>query len=70
MRELDQVELAVTAGFPRDGIRFDSAPMAVMEFAATAEGYSQDASEAVADREFTAGEFAPGGGWEVLIARK
>ena len=22
------------------------------------------------EREFTAGEFAPGGGWEVLIARK
>jgi hypothetical protein len=24
----------------------------------------------VADREFTAGEYAPGGGWEVLIAQK
>ncbi len=41
-----------------------------MEFAAAAEGYSQEASEAVAEREFTAGEFAPGGGWEVLIAHK
>ncbi|MET0365821.1 MAG: class I SAM-dependent methyltransferase [Sphingobium sp.] len=70
MRDLDQVELAVKAGFDRDTIRFDTAPMAVMEFAAEAAGYSQDASEAVADREFTAGEFAPGGGWEVLIARK
>jgi SAM-dependent methyltransferase len=70
MRELDQVELAVEAGFPRETIRFDTAPMAVMEFAAAADGYSQDASEAVADREFTAGEFAPGGGWEVLIAQK
>ncbi len=71
MRDLDQVELAVKAGFPKDEIRFDTAPMAVMEFAAAeAAGYSQDASEAVADRDFTAGEFAPGGGWEVLIARK
>lgn len=51
-------------------MKFDTAPMAVMEFAAAAEGYSQEASEAVAKREFTAGEFAPGGGWEVLIARK
>ncbi len=70
MRELDQVELAVKAGFDRDAIRFDTAPMAVMEFAAAADGYSQDAAGAVADREFTAGEFAPGGGWEVLIAQK
>jgi len=44
--------------------------MAVMEFAAQAEGYSQEASEHVAERDFTAGEFAPGGGWEVLIAHK
>ncbi|AJP72797.1 class I SAM-dependent methyltransferase [Sphingomonas hengshuiensis] len=70
MRERDQVELAVKAGFDRDAIRFDTAPMAVMEFAAAADGYSQDAAGAVADREFTAGEFAPGGGWEVLIAQK
>ena len=28
------------------------------------------AAEALADREFTAGEYAPGGGWEVLIAQK
>lgn len=70
MRDMDQVDLAVKAGFPRDTIRFDTAPMAVMEFAAAADGYSQDAAGAVADREFTAGEFAPGGGWEVLIAQK
>jgi SAM-dependent methyltransferase len=71
MRELDQVALAKAAGFPADMIRFDTAPMAVMEFAASdAAGYSQDAADAVADREFTAGEFAPGGGWEVLIAQK
>ena len=31
---------------------------------------SQQAAEDVAEREFTAGEFAPGGGWEVLIAHK
>jgi SAM-dependent methyltransferase len=71
MRDLDQVAMAQAAGFPADAIRFDTAPMAVMEFAAQeAAGYTQDAADAVADREFTAGEFAPGGGWEVLIARK
>lgn len=70
MRDMDQIELAERAGFDRATVKFETAPMAVMEFAAAAEGYSQEASEAVADREFTAGEFAPGGGWEVLIARK
>ena len=71
MREMDQVQLAKDAGFDPETIRFDTAPMAVMEFAeAAASGYSQEAAEDVADREFTAGEFAPGGGWEVLIARK
>ena len=70
MRDMDQIALAERAGFERSDVRFDTAPMAVMEFAAAAEGYSQEASEAVAEREFTAGEFAPGGGWEILIAHK
>lgn len=70
MRDMDQIDLAERAGFERSTVKFDTAPMAVMEFAAAADGYSQEASEAVAEREFTAGEFAPGGGWEVLIARK
>jgi ubiquinone/menaquinone biosynthesis C-methylase UbiE len=70
MREMDQVKLAKDAGFPEDTIRFDTAPMAVMEFAAESAGYSESAAEAVADREFVAGEYAPGGGWEVLIAQK
>jgi SAM-dependent methyltransferase len=70
MREMDQIGLAEKVGFARADVKFDTAPMAVMEFAAAAEGYSQEASEAVAERDFTAGEFAPGGGWEVLIARK
>jgi len=66
MRELDQIALARDAGFP--DARFDTAPMAVMEFAAGAADYADAA--AVAEREFTAGEYAPGGGWEILIARK
>lgn len=71
MRELDQVKLARDAGFPPETIRFDTAPMAVMKFAASeAAGYSEDAADTVADRDFVAGEFAPGGGWEVLIAQK
>jgi len=71
MRELDQPALAKAAGFDPAEVRFDTAPMAVMEFAAQAAGgYSEDAATAVAEREFTAGEYAPGGGWEVLIAHK
>jgi ubiquinone/menaquinone biosynthesis C-methylase UbiE len=70
MREMDQIKLAKDAGFPEETIRFDTAPMAVMEFAAESAGYSESAAEAVAEREFVAGEYAPGGGWEVLIAQK
>ena len=70
MRDMDQIALAKKAGFPEGTIRFDTAPMAVMEFAGEADGYSASASADVAEREFTAGEYAPGGGWEVLIAQK
>jgi ubiquinone/menaquinone biosynthesis C-methylase UbiE len=71
MREMDQVELARKAGFAPNSVRFDTAPMAVMEYAAQqGSGYTEEAASSVADREFAAGEFAPGGGWEVLIARK
>ncbi|MEM1089066.1 MAG: class I SAM-dependent methyltransferase [Pseudomonadota bacterium] len=71
MRDMDQIELAVKAGFDQDQVRFDTAPMAVLEFAAAhAEGYSEEAASEVADRDFEAGEFAPGGGWEVLIGHK
>ena len=70
MRDKDQIRMAADAGFPQDSIRFDTAPMAIMEFAAADASYTEDAAEALADREFTAGEYAPGGGWEVLIARK
>jgi hypothetical protein len=70
MREKDQIGMARDAGFDPATIRFDTAPMAVMEFVASDETYTQDAAEALADREFAAGEYAPGGGWEVLIARK
>lgn len=68
MRDMDQVELAAKAGFQRDDVHFDTAPMAIMEFVTA--GYDAGSTSEVADREFTAGEFAPGGGWEVLIARK
>ena len=68
MRELDQVAIAKAAGFDPATIRFDTAPMAVMEFAGA--GYTEEAAADVAEREFAAGEFAPGGGWEVLIAQK
>jgi SAM-dependent methyltransferase len=69
MRELDQIALSVKAGFAGENVKFDTAPMAVMEFAA-GEGYSAEAASAVAEREVVAGEYAPGGGWEVLVARK
>lgn len=70
MRDMDQIALAEKAGFPRDEVRFDTAPMAVMEFSAQSAGYDAESTGEVADRDFTAGEFAPGGGWEVLIAHK
>lgn len=70
MRDMDQVKLATNAGFPPSSIRFDTAPMAVMEFASGSGGYSAESASDVAEREFTAGEFAPGGGWEVLIAER
>jgi len=71
MREFDQVALAEKAGFPEGSVRFDTAPMAIAEFAAqAAAGYDERTAEAVANREFKAGEYAPGGGWEVLIASK
>lgn len=70
MRDKDQVQMAVDAGFARDAIKFDTAPMAIMEFAAANESYTEEAADALADREFVAGEYAPGGGWEVLVARK
>ena len=66
MREVDQIALAKSVGFPDP--KFDTAPMAIMEFAAQSADYADAA--AVADREFTAGEYAPGGGWSVLVARK
>jgi ubiquinone/menaquinone biosynthesis C-methylase UbiE len=68
MREIDQIALARSVGFAEP--YFDTAPMAIMEFAAAAESYTEEAAEALAEREFTAGEYAPGGGWEVLIGVK
>ena len=41
-----------------------------MEFAQQAETYDEDVARDIADRDFEAGEYAPGGGWEVLIAKK
>ena len=70
MRDSDQVQMAVDAGFAANTVKFDTAPMAIMEFAAANESYTEEAADALADRDFVAGEYAPGGGWEVLIARK
>ena len=70
MRDLDQVELSVDAGFERESIYFDTAPMAIMEFAMADESYSEEKAKELSEREFEAGEYAPGGGWEVLVARK
>jgi len=45
--------------------------MVIREYSsAAAKGYDEKAAEAVASRSFKAGEYAPGGAWEVLIARK
>ena len=65
-----QIQLSVDAGFDTDTIHFDTAPMAIMEFAMADESYSEEKTKELSDREFEAGEYAPGGGWEVLVARK
>jgi SAM-dependent methyltransferase len=71
MRDMNQVALAERAGFAPGEPHFDTAPMAIREFAAqNAAGYNAQTAAAVADRKFKAGEYAPGGGWEVLIAHK
>jgi SAM-dependent methyltransferase len=70
MREIDQESLAINAGFDAEGIVWDTAPMAIMEEMAGAQGYGQENKSAVGEREFVAGEFAPGGGWEVLVGEK
>lgn len=70
MRDLDQIEMSVKAGFDRDKIKFDTAPMAIMEMYAGEDSHAEELASALADREFEAGEYAPGGGWEVLIAQK
>ena len=70
MRNADQIKLSEDAGFNRDDVHFDTAPMAIMEFAAADESYQEAQAEELSDREFVAGEYAPGGGWEVLVAKK
>lgn len=63
MREVDQEKLAIAAGFEADQVFVDNAPMAALEF------LSENQPEPE-EQEFVAGEYAPGGGWEVLVARK
>ncbi len=70
MRDLDLVALSAAAGFPKDAIKLDTAPMAIREFADRAKGYDAATVRTLAERSFKAGEYAPGAGWEVLIARK
>ena len=70
MRNIDQIQLSIDAGFEKDNVRFDNAPMAILEFAAQNESYQEEAAQELTDREFVAGEYAPGGGWEVLVATK
>ncbi len=64
MRDLDQEQIARDAGFAADTVRFDSAPMAIIE------QFAPEPPPQPEEQDFAAGEFAPGGGWEVLIARK
>jgi ubiquinone/menaquinone biosynthesis C-methylase UbiE len=57
MRTVDQIEESVKAGFARENVEFRMAPSAYR------------AASGV-DREFQAGEFAPGNAWQVLVTRK
>ena len=70
MRDLDQIQMSVDAGFAREKVSFDTAPMAIMEFAQQDNSYDEELAEDLASRDFEAGEYAPGGGWEVLVATK
>ena len=70
MRDLDQIQMSVDAGFAREKVSFDTAPMAIMEFAQQDSSYDEELAEDLANRDFEAGEYAPGGGWEVLVATK
>jgi len=67
MRDLDQEQMARDAGFVEASIGFDTAPMAILEQFGAPPPPAKENSE---EGDFAAGEFAPGGGWEVLIARK
>ncbi len=68
MRDMDQIDLSVKAGFKKENVKFDTAPMAIMEMFGG--GADAELAAELADRDFEAGEYAPGGGWEVLIAQK
>lgn len=63
MRTMDQMKMAKDAGFAEEDVKFDNAPMAILEMVPSTSAEPED-------QEFVAGEFAPGGGWEVLIAKK
>ncbi|MCS6946837.1 MAG: class I SAM-dependent methyltransferase [Steroidobacteraceae bacterium] len=57
LREVDQVALSIQAGFAPDKVEFQLAPSAYRAAASV-------------DRDFQAGEFAPGNAWQLLITRK
>ena len=70
MRNIDQIQLSVDAGFDKESVYFDTAPMAIMEFMSAQAPEQDEPQDSSKDQEFVAGEYAPGGGWEVLIAQK
>ena len=71
MRQMDQLELARRAGFKADQVRFDTAPMAILEAMGGGAPPPEEKAEDETDpADFKAGEYAPGGGWEVLVGRK
>lgn len=71
MRNMDQIALATEAGFARSNVAFGTAPMAIMEaMQAANQSQNDELAKELTEREFKAGEYAPGGGWEVLVARK
>ena len=55
MRDKDQIGMARDAGFPAETIRFDTAPMAIREFANRAKGYDAATVKSLAERTFKAG---------------
>lgn len=68
MREIDQTQLAVEAGFEPQHVQQSVAPTALAEFADAFPGYTKENVAQVTTRKTALGEYPIG--WDILIAQK